>query len=299
MTCPYKTLGIKNDSTQETVRKAYLNMAMKWHPDKNPDNQEEATRRFREINDAYETISNRKIQTFDLDSIIDSFFGYVNRKFGKENNSRNILIDVNVTLENLFCGTECLINYERQIIDESKNNDFCSNCNGYGYKTVSQKTGTSSFVNRNEDCENCFGTGFSGSLRLSKHEMNIKVPPKTPNDDKLVFKGYGHQSLDGSWGDLIVQLVNYKHPIYERDGNDLIADIDISFKEALLGFERVITNLDTTTFKLRAKGPIRIGRKISIKGRGMTQEGLMILNINFEMPRRLSDEQIKIIEENF
>ena len=150
---PYQVLGVNNNADRETIRKAYLSQAMKWHPDKNPDDKENATIKFREVNEAYEKLSKEPVSEIDLDSIINSFFGYLNKK-GKVP-SGNILIDVNVTLENLYCGTECLIEYSRKIIDDSINNEFCKSCNGYGYKTISKKTNSTTFINDNLECEDC------------------------------------------------------------------------------------------------------------------------------------------------
>jgi len=129
---PYNVLGINQNADKETIRKAYLTQSMKWHPDKNLQNIEEATIKFKEINEAYEKISSID----NIDSIIDSFFGFINKKIGKENQSSNILIDVNVTLENLYCGTECLINYNRNVIDESVKNEFCKDCIKHSLKNV-------------------------------------------------------------------------------------------------------------------------------------------------------------------
>lgn len=294
---PYQVLGISNNANRETIRKAYLNQAMKWHPDKNPNDREKATIKFKEVNDAYEKLSKEPVSEIDLDSIINSFFGYLNKK-GKVS-SGNILIDVNVTLENLYCGTECLIEYKRKIIDDSIGNDFCKSCNGYGYKAISRKTSSTAFINDNLECEDCLGTGFSGSLIGVSQEMNIKVPPKTPDDEKLVFKNCGHQKLDGTYGDLIVQLVNFKHNSYKRNNDDLYTTVNISFRDAMLGFEKTIKRLDETSFVLKVKGPVKIGKVITLKGYGMTSSGSMIINIKFNMPKKLNQEQYSAIKDNF
>ena len=296
---PYKVLGISNNSSQEEIRKAYLKLAMKYHPDKNPENIEQTTQKFRQVNEAYEQLSN-DTRKLNLDDIIDNFFGFVNKAFSPKNvKSNNILIDINVTLENLYCGTESLIRYQRKIIDPTVENEFCRECNGYGYKTISQKTSTTNFINSNVECEICRGSGFSGSLKLIQEETTIKIPPKTPNDHKLLFKGQGHQTLDGNYGDLIVQLVNFKHPTFVREEDNLIMSLDITFKEALVGFERTIKHLDGNSFLLRVKGTTQIGKIINLKGKGMTPEGYMIIKINFNIPKSLNPEQIECVENLF
>lgn len=296
---PYKILGVNKDASQEEIRKSYLKLAMKYHPDKNPNNTEETTKKFKQINEAYETLSN-DTGKLNIDDIIDNFFGFVNKAFSTKNvKSNNILIDINVTLENLYCGTESLIRYKRKVIDPSVNNDFCNECNGYGYKTISQKTSTTNFINSNIECEKCQGTRFSGLLKFIQEETTIKIPPKTPNDHKLLFKGQGHQTLDGNYGDLIIQLVNFEHQTFIREDNNLIMDLDITFKEALIGFERTIKHLDGMKFLLRVKGTTQIGKVINLKGKGMTHDGYMIINIKFNIPKSLNQEQIESIENLF
>lgn len=296
---PYSILGIKKTNDRDTIRKAYLSQSMKWHPDKNPDNVVEATRRFGEINEAYEQITNSKNDSIDLDSIIDGLFGFINKKANEKEETGNILFDINVTLENLYCGTECLIEYNRKVIDESVTNEYCSECNGYGYQTISDKKSISYILNKNITCQKCDGSGFSGKLITTQQELNINIPPKTKNDEKLIFRGYGDQKLDGTKGDLIVQLVNYKHKMYERRGDDLYTTIDITFKDALLGFEKSINTLDGSSFKLNVKGPIKMGKVVKIKGKGMTENGSMFIKLIFCMPKKLSKEQIEAINNFF
>jgi DnaJ-class molecular chaperone len=287
---PYQILGIKQGSDKETIRKAYLSKAMEWHPDKNKD--KDATAKFREINEAYEVLST----TDGIDSILNNLFGFINHK---TKITGNILIDINVTLENLYCGTECVIEYDKQIIDESVVNNFCKECGGYGYKTIVHQTNSLSFVNDSLKCEVCLGCGFSGKLIKIVQEMSIVVPPKTANDDKLVFKSLGNQKLDGTFGDLVVQLVNYKHRVYTRENDDLHMIATISFRESLLGFERKIKRLDDSSFSFKVKGPVKIGKVVILQGYGMTINTNMVITIEFQMPKKLTPEQQLAIETTF
>ena len=58
----YITLGINENATQDQIKKSYRKLAMKWHPDKNPDNKEDAEERFKEISKAYQVLSDETLR---------------------------------------------------------------------------------------------------------------------------------------------------------------------------------------------------------------------------------------------
>ena len=63
----YSILDVPRTASASEVKKAYRRLALKWHPDKNPDNQEEATKKFKEISEAYEVLSDGKMHTHCID----------------------------------------------------------------------------------------------------------------------------------------------------------------------------------------------------------------------------------------
>ena len=71
MRCYYETLELKKTATDADIKKAYRKLALKWHPDKNPENKVEAEVRFKEISEAYEVLSDSKHHQF-LSMILDS-----------------------------------------------------------------------------------------------------------------------------------------------------------------------------------------------------------------------------------
>lgn len=177
----YEVLGVEKNATDEEIKKAYRKMAKKYHPDANPDNKQEAEAKFKEVNEAYETLSDsQKRQMYDqfghngpqggfgggngyysysssgfdgfgdfgdLGDIFSSFFG---GGFGSRGNKgsnsgpkkgADLRYSLDITFEEAFLGTEKVINISR--------NENCNTCKGTG-----AKPGT-----KPEKCSVCGGTG--------------------------------------------------------------------------------------------------------------------------------------------
>ncbi len=307
---PYEILGIPPNADKKQIKNAYRTMALKWHPDKNKDPQ--AAQRFKEINNAYENLTkcNPEEINFEelfgggIDEILGNLFdGMMN--IHKNNTSSSILQDINVTLQELYTGTSKIIQYTRTTVDTTVENKMCERCKGSGVVSVIEKLNAIMLSQRMNQCPQCDGKGFSGTLKNGVlEEITVTIPPGTQCDEKIIIKGKGNESLNGEKGDLIVQTVYYPHDYYERVGNDLELVLKISFKEALLGFEKVVTKLDGTKLKLRFKGPIQHGKQKIIKGKGMTiqnseNKGNLIVHFDFCIPKKLTDEQRTMIEQCF
>ena len=307
---PYEILGIPYNSDKTTIKNAYRTLAKQWHPDKNKEPQ--AAQKFKEINNAYESLTkcNPNEINFEelfeegIDTIIGNLFsGMMNMK--ENDTSSSILQDVNVTLEELYTGTTKIIQYTRNKIDKTVENTMCDRCKGSGVVSIIEKLNAIMLSQKMDKCPQCNGKGFSGTiLQNILEEVTVTIPPGTALDEKIIIKEQGNESLNGLKGDLIIQTVSHNHEYYSRLGDDLSIEIDVSFKEAMLGFERIIPKLDGTNLKLKFKGPIQFGKRKIIKGKGMPllhkkEKGNLIINFKFNLPKKLSEEQKTIIEQNF
>ena len=175
----YEVLGVSKEATDEELKKAYRKLAKKYHPDANPDNKEEAEAKFKEVNEAYETLSDpqkRKMydqfgpdgpQGFgggsqggyysytsgfdgfsdfgDLGDIFSSFFGGGRASSSARTNGPRKGADLNVTTEITF--EEAYLGVEKEIV--LTRNETCDICHGSG-----AKPGTSP-----KTCPTCNGTG--------------------------------------------------------------------------------------------------------------------------------------------
>ena len=176
----YEVLGVSKTATDEELKKAYRKLAKQYHPDANPDNKEEAEKKFKELNEAYEVLSDSQkrrmydqfghdgpagfgggnpgggyysytssgfggFEDFDLGDIFSSIFGGGSSRSSRRNNGpikgADLKYSMDITFEEAFLGVEKEINIYR---DET-----CKTCNGSG-----AKAGTSP-----ETCKTCNGTG--------------------------------------------------------------------------------------------------------------------------------------------
>jgi len=174
----YEVLGVSKNASEEELKKAYRKLAKKYHPDANPDNKKEAEAKFKELNEAYETLSDKQKRAaydqfgfngpqggfgggngyysystsgfdgfdIDLDDIVSSIFGGGrSRRSSRASNGpakgADLRHDIEITFEEAFLGVKKQINISRE--------DICDVCNGSGAKPGSKV----------ETCSMCHGTG--------------------------------------------------------------------------------------------------------------------------------------------
>lgn len=171
----YVILGIEKNSTEEQIKKGYKRAALKWHPDRNPNNQEEATEKFKKLSEAYDVLvdpNKRKIYDkygkkgleeggrngMSSHNIFQEMFGGIpgffpgnnqNVRHSRPRKGENILFNISVTLEELYLGCKKKLKVNRNII--------CSGCKGSGCKNASQTANT--------HCSECQGQGVKIILR--------------------------------------------------------------------------------------------------------------------------------------
>lgn len=179
----YDRLGLKPDATEKDIKKAYRKMSMKHHPDRNPDNKEEATKKFQEISEAYATLSdpdkkkmydqvgmdylkNGGMPDFDPSDIFSQFMGGMGgfNPFGnmggfrREKQQEDCIVEQYVSLEDLFMEKEIKVNYNKKT--------YCKDCNGNGTKDGKEST-----------CSDCNGSGQKVNVRRMGNMIQQMVGP--------------------------------------------------------------------------------------------------------------------------
>ncbi|GAI84767.1 unnamed protein product, partial [marine sediment metagenome] len=236
----YKILGLGKNASSEDIKKAYRKLALKYHPDKNPDDKK-AEERFKNISEAYAVLSDPKKRE-QYDNFGSDMFS---QKFSQEDIFRGF--DLNEILKD-FGFTGLGGDYSR-IFGGGKRR------RSYTYKTSDpfseilreQMMGKQQMARKGEDLqynisitleESALGADKKISIKREgkTQEINIKIPPGISTGKKLRLAGKGLPSVNGGPpGNLYLEINIDPHPIFARDVYDIYLEKSISFSEAALG----------------------------------------------------------------
>lgn len=294
----YEVLGVQRNVSESDLKKAYRRLAMKHHPDRNPDDHR-AEEMFKEVKEAYEVLSDsRKRAAYDqfghagvdpsqgagpgpggagfadaFGDIFGDIFG--GGRGGRSNRGSDLRYKLDLTLEEAVFGTETTIEVPTLVSCEvcdgtgakkGTSASTCPTCHGHGQVRMQQ-----GFFSVQQTCPRCHGSGSiiadpctacngHGKVRDTK-TLSVKVPAGVGTGDRIRLAGEGEAGDMGAGpGDLYVQIQVVQHPIFERDGNDLYCEVPISFVTAALGGDLEVPTL---------KG------KVSVKIPAGTQTGKM------------------------
>ena len=280
----YKILEVTKSASPEEIKKSYRKLALKYHPDKNPGDSE-AERKFQEIAEAYETLSDpEKKQKYDNPNSFFQGRGFAGSPFGNgpfsdiwssfhekgwnNQNSvikkgKNINAKLQISLEETLKGTIRKASIFRRLPCDpckgtgAKNAEVlrCESCAGIGVKRKVVNTGFGQMA-IDETCYACGGFGevpkavcvFCGGSGTQRTTDQIEISVPKGSTTGISFKLEGKGDFDKSPcdpGDLMITIEDIPHSFYKRDGINLICEKEIDFIEACLGIELKIPNLET------------------------------------------------------
>ncbi len=264
-------------------------------------------------------------QDIDLGDIFNSFFG----GFGGGRSPRNqnaprrgsdVEASVTVSFEEAAKGCKKEVTYKKVETCKScagsgaaagTNLKTCPQCNGNGQVTVRKSTPFGQ-IQTTQTCEKCQGKGKIietpcpkcsgvGRIRSSK-TITVTVPAGISQDQILNIGGHGNSGYNGGpSGDLHVYVNVKKHEIFERKGDDVWCEIPITFAQAALGHEMTVPTLDGKSSYTVHPGT-QPGDIFKLKGKGIQHlnsrgRGDQYVKITIEVPKNLSEEQRKILEQ--
>lgn len=189
--------------------------------------------------------------------------------------------------------------------------ETCRHCNGTGQIRHVQVTPFGQMVNM-RTCEYCRGEGTvitdpchecRGSGRVQKtSRISIKIPAGIDNGQTISLRGEGEPGyMGGPPGDLYVSIKIKPHPIFTREGYDVICEIPITFTQAALGAEIEIPTLEGT-MKFNIPEGTQTGTVFRLKNKGIKHlrsngKGDQLIKVNVEVPTRLSAKQKELLRQ--
>ena len=301
----YEVLGVTRNASDDDLKGAYRRLAMKYHPDRNPDS-EEAEIKFKEAKEAYEVLSDpRKRAAFDqfghagvetsagpggfggagFRDIFDEVFGDIFGARGGERVYRgaDMRYDLTMSLEEAVFGTTAKIRVPSKVECKDCSGSgatpgtspvSCATCGGQGQVRVQQ-----GFFSIQQTCPSCRGAGRvisdpckacrgEGRVREDK-TLSVKVPPGVDNGDRIRLAGEGESGEQGGPpGDLYVEVNVREHPIFIRDGANLFCEVPVSFTTATLGGELEVPTLDGRV-SLKVPGGTQTDKLFRVRGKGI------------------------------
>jgi molecular chaperone DnaJ len=312
----YEILGVSKESSSDDIKKAYRNLAKLYHPDKNPNNSE-AEENFKQVSEAYETLSDpEKKNRYDN---AERFSGFGFNNTGRQRPIRVgeiIKLNVKLTLEEIFSGVKKTYKFKR--------NDICSSCDGHGGTdiiTCSTCNGSGilvqtfntpiGYIRQAIECPDCNGSGQTyknkcdvcngDGVNLVDETVEINVPYGVLDGATFIMGGKGHAIKSGRHGDLYIVINELPHHKFIRDGNNLKIKLNLSYPQLVLGDKVEVETIDGSRIRVNIPEFSQVDTNLKVIGKGMAEfkgsnRGDMIITLGVNIPKKIDDETRDVLE---
>ncbi len=285
----YSVLGIPKTASDEDIKKAYRKLARKHHPDLNP-NDAEASKKFQQINEANEVLSDpdkrKKYDQYGKDwQHADQFEQAKQQQRSRPQYAQSGAGDYDFS--GGFGGSDFSDFFSSMFGQDAgpRGNRQQAKFRGQDYQAELHLTLGEAYTTHKQ------------TLTVDGKNIRITVPAGIENGQKIKLAGYGSPGVNGGPnGDLYITFVIADDSRYKRKGNDLYVDEEIDLYTALLGGEKIIETLNGKV-KLTVSPETQNGAKIRLKGKGFPvykQDGSfgdLYVQWQIKLPTKLTDEQ--------
>lgn len=300
----YKILGVDKSATQDEIKKAYRKLAMKHHPDRNAGNKS-SEEKFKEITEANEVLSDpekrKKYDTLGANwnqyqhtgggQGFDDFFTNFGR--GGRQSASGSTYEYSGNINDIFgdLGGGGFSDFFESF--------FGGRGGGFGGRTQQQKTAVDVEAIMNVTLEEAF-VGSEKTISVEGKKLKIKINPGTKDGQKLRLKGLGRsKTVDGTKGDLYLNIHILQHPFYEIKEDDLYYNLDIDLYTAVLGGSEKIITLDGKTISITIPEGTESEKTLRLKGLGQRNGGSrgdLFVKIHVTIPRNLKKEEKELFK---
>lgn len=358
----YEMLGVNKGASKDEIKKAFYKLAHKYHPDKKEGNEA----KFKEVNEAYQTLSDDGKRAkydqfgsqyanmggggqqggyqqggfgggfegfdfsgfqnggqgfgaeFDLNDIFSDFFGGGGGGRAQARRGRDISTEIQISFADAVFGVN------RKILITKTSNcitchgsgakagtrmEKCKHCNGQG-QVREMKRSFLGNISTTKICDECLGAGEvphekcdrcrgAGVMRREE-EISIAIPMGIRDGEMIRMTGLGEAVSKGTAGDLYIKINVASHPVFKREGHDLVMNLNLKLSDALLGTEYDIETLDGNV-KVQIPEGVSINEILRVKGKGVpsskTKRGDLLIKLNIKLPSKISRKSRELIEE--
>ncbi len=341
----YEILGVNRSATKEDIKAAYRKLAVKYHPDKNPDNKE-AEEKFKEAAHAYEILSDdSKRQQYDqvghanfenmgnhgghgagmdINDIFENFgdiFGNFEDLFGGSQKKRkkgnvgpdpkrghDLYKEVSITLQDAFLGKKEQVNFYRFFpcedcsgkgLQKGTTVQTCSKCHGAGQVQFRQ-----GFFAYSQPCTHCQGNGYTipspcssckGQSRVQKYDkFSVSIPAGIYDGAELRIAEKGDAGVySGPSGDLFLKIKILPDKKFQREENDLVCSLMLTYPQLVLGSQVEMESIDGTKETLKVPKGCTVGERILVPGKGFPNlrnkiRGNLVIITKCAIPKKIS-----------
>ncbi len=331
----YEILEISRDADHDTIKKSFRKLALKYHPDRNPDDKE-AEENFKMINEAYEVLSDsEKRAIYDrygkeglqsqgfsrssggfsdiFGSIFEDFFGGT-----QTSTQEHYAFDPDYVLRLHLSFKEAVFGCKKTIKTEYKS--YCKACNGTGAKDGKMQNCTrcngrgrvvvqQSILQMQVACPSCSGTGkvivdkctkcHGNAFERIQETIELDIKAGIDNGNQLVYRGKGNEVKNGLRGDLYIKVAVKEDEHFVRHGNDLYMEVPVFFTTIVLGGKIEIPTLSGQA-ELNIPPNTAHGHQFVFQNEGVPdinsgRKGRLIAQIKITYPQNLNEEQHNLV----
>jgi curved DNA-binding protein len=298
----YKTLGVDRKASVDEIKRAYRKLALKFHPDRNPDNKQ-AEEKFKEINEAYQVLSDAQKRA-RYDQLGDSYTHWQQRGGGGSGfnwdewvttpGSGNVRVEVG-NLDDLFGGgLGDFSEFFRSIFGGMPQGS------SRGRRTVERAAAPRNFEqNVTVSLREAF-QGTSRRIDVDGRRLEIKIPRGARTGTKIRVPE-AVVAPNGQKNDLYLVIAVADEPAFERKGDDLFTDAGVDVYKAVLGGEVTVETLSGSVV-LTIPAGTQPGQTFRLAGQGMPQvknpdsRGDLFVRVKVNLPRKLTAEQRELFQ---